>query len=174
MLSSSYFLASPSAMPAHPAPEFMLAALNEASIALEAGNLPIGAAIVHHDRVIALGRNAISTPADDTRHAELAAIESIATFLAEHKRECTLYTTLEPCMMCLGAIINVGIESIVIARPDPDVGALRLLPHADYYAYKHSRLQVITGFMQAEAQALLTEYVRRTGVRQHLAANAEG
>ena len=156
----------------HPQPEFMKAALAEAEAALEVGNLPIGAAIVHDGRIVALGRNAISAPANDTRHAELVAIESIAPFLTEHKRECVIYTTLEPCMMCLGAIINVGIESIVIARPDPDIGALRLLPHGEYYEYKRGRMEVVSGYMQAESQALLTEYVRRTGVRQHLAASA--
>ena len=159
-------------MPLHPQPQFMQAALAEAEAALEAGNLPIGAAIVHESRIVALGRNAISVPADDTRHAELVAIESIAPFLTEHKRECTIYTTLEPCMMCLGAIINVGIESIVIARPDPDIGALELLPHGEYYEYKRGRMQVVAGFMQTESQALLTEYVRRTGLRKHLAASA--
>ena len=156
----------------HPQPEFMIAALSEAKAALEAGNLPIGAAIVHDGQVVALGQNAISVPADDTRHAELVAIESIAPFLAEHKRECILYTTLEPCMMCLGAIINVGIDSIVIARPDPDIGALELLPHGEYYNFKRGRMQVVSGYMQAESQALLTEYVRRTGVRKHLASSA--
>lgn len=156
----------------HPQPEFMIAALSEAKAALEAGNLPIGAAVVHDGQVVALGRNAISVPANDTRHAELVAIESIAPFLAEHKRECILYTTLEPCMMCLGAIINVGIDSIVIARPDPDIGALELLPHGEYYNFKRGRMQVVSGYMQAESQALLTEYVRRTGVRKHLAASA--
>ena len=126
----------------HPQPEFMIAALSEAKAALEAGNLPIGAAIVHDGQVVALGQNAISVPADDTRHAELVAIESIAPFLAEHKRECILYTTLEPCMMCLGAIINVGIDSIVIARPDPDIGALELLPHGEYYNFASLEFRV--------------------------------
>lgn len=156
----------------HPQPQFMEAALAEARAALEFGNLPIGAAIVHEGRIVALGRNAISVPEDDTRHAELAAIESVAPFLAQHKRECVLYTTLEPCMMCLGAIINVGIESIVIARPDPDIGALKLLPHAEYYEYKRGGMEVVSGYMVAESQALLSEYVRRTGVRPHLAASA--
>ncbi len=150
----------------------MRAALAEAEAALEAGNLPIGAVIVHNEAIVSLGRNAIDVPGDDTHHAELSAIQAIAPFLTKHKRECTLYTTLEPCMMCLGAIINVGIESLVIARPDPDIGALRLLPHAEYYKFKGGRLEVSSGFMAAESQALLTEYVRRTGVRLHLAANA--
>jgi tRNA(adenine34) deaminase len=159
-------------MPQHPHSRFMEAALAEARSALEAGNLPIGAAIVHEEEIIQLGRNAIDVPGDDTHHAELVAIQAVAHFLSKHKRECTLYTTLEPCMMCLGAIINVGIESIVIARPDPDIGALRLLPHAEYYKFRAGRLKVVTGFMAAESQALLTEYVRRTGVRLHLAENA--
>lgn len=152
----------------HPRPEFMDAALAEARAALEAGNLPIGAAIVHQDRVVAVGRNAIDVPGDDTRHAELSAIESIAPFLFRHKHQCTLYTTLEPCMMCLGAIINVGIDALVIARADPDIGGLRLLPHAEYYDFKRSRLQVVSGYRAAESQALLAEYVRRTGLRRHL------
>ena len=147
----------------------MEAALAEARAALEAGNLPIGAVVVHDDRAVAVGRNAIDVPGDDTHHAELVAIRSIAPFLTRHKRASTLYTTLEPCMMCLGAIVNVGIESLVIGRLDPDVGALELLPHGTYYAAKHARLSVTTGFMARESQALLTAYVRRTGRRPHLA-----
>jgi tRNA(adenine34) deaminase len=150
----------------------MEAALAEAQAALEAGNLPIGAVIVHEDQVVASGRNAIDVPADDTRHAELVAIESIAPFLAQHKHECVLYTTLEPCMMCLGAIINVGIDTVIVARPDPDIGGFQLLPHGEYYNFKRGRMNVVSGFMAAESQALLSEYVRRTGIRTHLAQSA--
>ena len=156
----------------HPNLEFMQAALAEARAALDAGNIPIGAVIVHEGKVIALGRNAVDVPGDDTRHAELVAIESVASFLVHHKRQCVIYTTLEPCMMCLGAIINVGIESIVVARPDPDIGGLQLLPHADYYNFKRGRMSVVMGFCAAESQALLSEYVRRTGARKHLAHSA--
>lgn len=156
----------------HPRPEFMQAALAEARTALAAGNLPIGAAIVHRGRIVAVGRNAIDHPGDDTHHAELAAIQAIAPFLFAHKGECVLYTTLEPCMMCLGAIINVGIDSLVIASADRHVGALRLLPHAEYYDHKRGRLSVTSGFMADESQALLAEYVRRTGLRQHFVENA--
>jgi tRNA(adenine34) deaminase len=159
-----------------PDPSFMHAALAEARAALDAGNLPIGAVIVHGGEVIARGRNAIDHPAaDDTRHAELAAIQSVAPFLARHKRECVLYTTLEPCMMCLGAIVNVSIESVVVGQADGYVGALALMSHGPYYAYKLGRLQLVRGFMAAESQALLDEYVRRTGLRAHLAStNAPG
>lgn len=72
-------------MPTHPDRRFMEAARTEARAALEAGNLPIGAAIVHEDRAVALGRNAIDVPGDDTHHADLVAIESQA-LLAEYVR----------------------------------------------------------------------------------------
>lgn len=156
----------------HPGPEYMLAALNQARLALDAGNMPIGAAIVHDGRIIALGQNAIDHPPNDTHHAELVAIQSVPEFLATHKRECTIYTTLEPCMMCLGAIINVGIQSIVIGATDSFVGAIELLPHGDYYKYKASTLQLTSGYMAEECQTLLNEYVRRTGLRTHLSTNA--
>ena len=150
----------------------MLVALEHARLALEAGNLPIGAAIVHDGQVIAVGRNAIDLPPNDTHHAELSAIQSIAPFLALHKRECIIYTTLEPCMMCLGAIINVGIESVVVGAADKYCGAISLLSMGDYYKYKGSRLKLVTGFMAEESQELLNEYVRRTGIRAHLATKS--
>ncbi len=147
----------------------MLAALSQARLALDAGNMPIGAVIVHNDAIIAVGRNAIDHPANDTRHAELSAIQSVASFLYNHKRQCTIYTTLDPCMMCLGAIINVGIQSIVAGAADPLVGATNLLPFSEYYRRKGNTLQLVSGFMADESQALLNEYVRKTGLRAHLA-----
>lgn len=70
-------------------------------------------------------------------------------------------------MMCLGAIINVGIQSIVVGATDSPMGALRLLPHGQCYRAKSSTLQLTTGFVADECQALLDEYVRRTGHRTH-------
>jgi tRNA(adenine34) deaminase len=150
----------------------MLAALSQARLALDAGNMPIVAVIVHNGTIIAVGRNAIDHPANDTHHAELSAIQSVASFLAEHKRQCTIYTTLEPCMMCLGAIINVGIQTIVTGAAAPLVGAIGLLPHNDYYKRKESALQLVSGFMAEESQALLNDYVLKTGLRAHLATQA--
>lgn len=158
-------------MQSHPQSIFMEAALSEARAALQVGNLPIGAAIVHEGNIVSVGRNAIDFPPDDTAHAELSAIRAAATFLHQHKRQCVLYTTLEPCMMCLGAIINAGIESLVVGAPDRYVGAICLLPHGEYYRYKQGRLEVTTQFMAAQSQALLDEYVRRTGARQHLSSS---
>lgn len=149
--------------------QFMRMALAQAELSLAEGNLPIGAVIAHGGKVIATGRNSVDSGNNDTGHAELAAIQSIAPFLFAHKRECTIYTTLEPCMMCLGAIVNAGISTITIGAIDTFVGATGLLAHSDYYRSK--QLKVMAGILQLECQTLLNEYVRTTGLRQHLATN---
>ena len=145
---------------------WMKVALEQAALALAEGNLPIGAAIVHEGSIVAVGRNGIESDSDDTRHAELVAIQAIPGFLFEHKRRCTIYTTLEPCMMCLGAIVNVGITRVVFGARDRLVGATGLLPHGDYYRRKG--LDLVSGVSAAESQALINEYVRRTGRRAHM------
>ena len=152
--------------------EFMHAALEQARAAMAEGNMPIGAVVVHDARIVGVGRNAIDNPPDDTHHAELRAIQAAAPFLAAHKHECTLYTTLEPCMMCLGAIVNVAIDIVIIATPDSHVGALDLLPHSAYYRRKLEGMSIVTGVLDTESQTLLNEYVRKTGWRPHLARGA--
>jgi tRNA(adenine34) deaminase len=145
----------------------MRAALDQARQAAGEGNLPVGAVIVHKGVVVATGRNGIDSGKDDTRHAELTAIESVAQFLFDHKRECTVYTTLEPCMMCLGAIINSGIDKIVFGVSDAWVGGLCLMPHGDYYRAKTASFTIVGGVLADDAQAMLNEYVRATGMRVH-------
>lgn len=145
---------------------FMRQALTQAGLAFEQGNLPIGAVVVHDGKVVATGHNTVDSTPDDTKHAELVAIQSIAGFLFAHKRECTIYTTLEPCMMCLGAIVNVGIDRIVFAVSDHWVGATGVLAHAEYYRSKN--ISIVHGVMAQEAQELLNAYVQKTGVRRHL------
>ena len=152
--------------------EFMHAALEQARAAMAEGNMPIGAVVVHDGRIVGVGRNAIDKPPDDTHHAELRAIQAAGSFLAAHKHQCTIYTTLEPCMMCLGAIVNVAIDKVVIAAQDSHVGALNLLPHGSYYRRKLEGMSIVTGILEAESQALLNEYVRKTGWRPHLARGA--
>jgi tRNA(adenine34) deaminase len=149
----------------------MLTALKLANLALEEGNMPVGSVIIHDGLVIASGKNTIDSGRDDTHHAELVAIQQAAPFLFIHKGQCTIYTTLEPCMMCLGAIINVGINRIIFAAPDPLVGAASLLSAIQYYRAKG--VQLLGDVMRTESQALLDEYVKRTGFRRHLASNAK-
>ena len=148
---------------------WMQVALEQAALALAEGNLPIGAAIVHDGSLVAIGRNGIESDSDDTRHAELVPIQAIPGFLFEHKRRCTIYTTLEPCMMCLGAIVNVGIARVVFGAFDRRVGATGLLPHGNYYRRKG--LEIVSGLAADDNRALINEYVRRTGLRAHMSSD---
>ena len=148
--------------------EPMRAALEQARLALAEGNLPIGAVIVHEGRIVSAGRNGIETGENDTHHAELAAIQAVPQFLFRHKRQCTVYITLEPCMMCMGAIVNSGITRVVFGVRDPVVGVADLLPKIDYTRRKNMNL--VEGVLREESQALLDEYVLRTGARAHIAS----
>ncbi|MEY2896368.1 MAG: hypothetical protein RL669_637 [Pseudomonadota bacterium] len=148
----------------------MRAALDEARRALDEGNLPIGAVIVHEGVIVARGRNGIDTGENDTQHAELAAIQSIPQFLFRHKRQCTVYTTLEPCMMCMGAIVIAGIHRIVWGAADPVAGVADMLPSYTYL--KRKQVDLVSGVLASESRALLDEYWRRLGVDRDRAVRA--
>jgi len=103
---------------------FMRAALAEAFAAAEAGEVPVGAVIVHGDRIIARGFNQRETLRDPTAHAEMIAITSAASALGTWRLEgCTLYVTLEPCPMCAGAIVQARMDRLVFGAADPKAGA---------------------------------------------------
>ncbi len=122
---------------------FLRAAIRLAQEAEQKGNLPIGAVIVLDSQIIARGMNAIWQPATDlTRHAEIEAMRSLPPHLRESCREVTLYTTLEPCMMCAGAILLYQIGRVVFGSSDPYGGAapcLHCLPPYFQHAYAQSR-----------------------------------
>ena len=150
--------------------EPMRAALEQARLALAEGNLPIGAVIVHDGQIVATGRNGVGSGENDTRHAELVAIQSIPQFLFRHKRQCTVVTTLEPCMMCMGAIVIAGIHRIVWGASDPIAGVAEMVPRYTYL--KRKEIVLVSGVLEAESRALLDEYWRRTGAVRHLTSTA--
>lgn len=108
---------------------FMRQAYQEALKALDEGEVPIGAVIVKNRQIIARGYNRIESLSDATAHAEIIAIGAAAEACKTWRlNECTLYVTLEPCMMCLGAIMHSRISSIVYAADDPRYGAITSNP----------------------------------------------
>ena len=111
---------------------FMLEALKEAEAALLRGDRPIGAVIVHHDQVIGRGSNTYASGRNDIAHAEINAINSCSAFLQEHAPECSLYTTCEPCVMCLGAIVMANIREIVFGMPDNHIQPRRVIEAVPY------------------------------------------
>ena len=107
---------------------FMRAALQEAAIAADEGDVPVGAVIVWQGQVIARGRNQRELLNDPTAHAEIIAITAAAEFRDSWRlTDCTLYVTLEPCLMCAGAIVNGRISRVVYGADDPKAGACRSL-----------------------------------------------
>jgi len=98
---------------------FMRAALAEAELAGKAGELPIGAVIVHNGRIVASGRARHVERASDVAHAEMNTLLTAERYLNEHARDgCVIYTNVEPCVMCLGAIVMSNIRHIVFGLED--------------------------------------------------------
>ena len=104
--------------------EAQQAALAEARLAAEAGEVPIGAIVVHENAIVARGGNRVLRDNDPTAHAEIVAMRAAAAAFGNYRLNgCTLYVTLEPCAMCAGAMIHARIDRLVFAASDPKAGA---------------------------------------------------
>lgn len=140
---------------------FMQEALKLARQALEADEVPVGAVVVKDGRIIGKGYNQRQTLKDPTAHAEMLAITAAAEALGDWRLEGTsLYVTLEPCIMCAGAILLSRIERLVYAADDPKGGAVKSL----YSLLSDKRLnhtvEVKSGILQDEAAALLRGFFK--------------
>jgi tRNA(adenine34) deaminase len=135
---------------------YMKLALNEALDAYEADEVPVGAVVVLNDRVIARGHNLTETLKDVTAHAEMLAITAAANGLgAKYLKDCTLYVTLEPCIMCIGAIMHSQISRLVYGADDPKKGYTLL--ERDFLP---KNLTVERGVMADECSRLLKEFFK--------------
>lgn len=136
--------------------QFMRRALVEAEAARDAGEIPVGAVIVAGDRVIARAHNLTETLGDVTAHAEMQAITSAANQLGgKYLPECTLYVTVEPCVMCAGAIGWAQIRRVVFGASDEKRGFMRFAPKA-----LHPKCSVTSGVLEEECGELMTEFFR--------------
>lgn len=132
---------------------FMRKALQEAEVAYEKGEIPVGAVIVVKDRIIARSHNLTELLNDVTAHAEMQAITSAANFLGgKYLTHCTLYVTLEPCQMCAGALYWSQISKIVYGAPDAQRGFKALGTQL------HPKTTVVSGVLAEEASALLKRF----------------
>lgn len=135
---------------------FMKMALDEAIKAGEAGEIPIGAVITCRGRVIARGHNLTETLNDVTAHAEMQAITAAANTLGgKYLNECTLYVTVEPCVMCAGAIGWSQLRRIVYGAADDKRGFRRYAPDA-----LHPKAEVISGVLEAECRSLMQDFFK--------------
>ncbi|NLF32008.1 MAG: nucleoside deaminase [Planctomycetes bacterium] len=140
----------------------MREALAEARLAEAAGDVPIGAVIVREGRIIARAGNRRAADNDPVAHAELLAIRAAAVAVGEWRLTgCTLYVTLEPCVMCAGAIILARVDAVVYGAADPKAGAVRTLYHLLDDPRLNHRPDVLGGVLAAECGQALTDFFRR-------------
>lgn len=142
--------------------QWMRQALREAEKAFEQDEVPVGAVVVHENRVIGRGYNQMERLQDPTAHAEMIALTAAANHLQSRRLEgCTLYVTLEPCAMCAGAIVLSRIPTLVFGAFDPKAGACGTL----YNIVEDKRLNhnphVVTGVCDRESEQLLRGFFGR-------------
>lgn len=134
----------------------MREALKEARRALESGEVPVGAVVVCKNKIIARAHNQTEKLTDATAHAEMLAITSAANFLgSKYLNECTLYVTLEPCLMCAGALAWVQLQRLVYGADDPQRGY-----HLAQTRVLHPRTEVLKGIAAEEAKDLIDEFFK--------------
>src|SRR5499433_3083510 len=137
----------------------MRAALAEARAGLAAGEVPVGAVVVLDDVILGQARNAPIAHGDPTAHAEVLALREAARKVGNYRLpRATLYATLEPCVMCCGAVLQARIARVVYGAADPKAGAVasryRLLDDGR----SNHRVETVAGVLEAECGALLREF----------------
>ena len=137
--------------------QYMRQALQEAHKALSAWEVPIGAVIVCRGQIIARGHNLTERLRDVTAHAEMQAITAATEYLGgKYLTDCTLYVTVEPCIMCAGALGWCQIPRVVYGAADEKRGFRRFAPLA-----LHPRCEVVSGVLQEECAALMKSFFQK-------------
>lgn len=135
---------------------FMRMAINEAKQAAEEGEIPVGAVIVCKGQIISRAHNLTETLNDVTAHAEMQAITSAADYLGgKYLQDCTLYVTLEPCIMCAGAIGWAQMSRVVYGASDERRGFSTFAPKA-----LHPKCEVVKGIFEEECKQLVVDFFK--------------
>ena len=137
----------------------MRLALAQAERAGAAGEVPVGAVVVLDDRVIGEGFNQPISSADPTAHAEIVALRAAAAAIGNYRLTgTTLYVTVEPCLMCVGAMVHARVGLVVYGAAEPKAGALQSMTRAHELAGLNHRVQVVDGVLADESKALLQAF----------------
>ena len=141
---------------------YMRVALDEARSAADAGEVPIGAVIVVDRSILSRGRNQREQWQDPTAHAEMIALRAAAAELQSWRvLDSTLYVTMEPCVMCIGAAILARVKRLVFGVVDPKGGACGSMFNIPVDPRLNHRLEVMGGILEQESQELLQQFFRR-------------
>jgi tRNA(adenine34) deaminase len=138
---------------------FMKAALTEASRAEAAGEVPVGAVIVMNGAIIGAGFNQPITTSDPTAHAEVVALRAAARAVGNYRLTgATMYVTVEPCLMCVGALVHARIALLVYGAAEPKAGAIESMTSAHQLPGLNHRLEVIPGVLADDCRAVLQRF----------------
>lgn len=138
----------------------MRLALEEARHAMHLGEVPIGAVLAHEQEVVAVGFNQPIRSVDPTSHAELVALRKAARELGNYRLPgTTIYVTVEPCMMCVGAIIQARVATLVYGAAEPKLGAVESLFDLREIGIPH-RLSVVSGVLEADCKRILQDFFK--------------
>ena len=152
--------------------QFMREALELAEAARSAGEVPVGAVVVCDGRIVGRGFNAPITEHDPTAHAEIRALRDAAATLGNYRlTDCSLYVTLEPCLMCSGAIMHARVAKVVFGASDPKTGACGSIIDAFAEQRLNHHAVVQGGVLADECGSLLTTFFRerrQTGRASHV------
>lgn len=154
----------------------MAEALEQARLAQDAGEVPIGAVVVIGGAIVSRGFNQPRRSVDPTAHAEVLALRQAATIVGNYRlTEAVVYVTLEPCLMCVGALLHARVREVVYGAPEPKFGALVSAMRAlDAPALNH-RFAIAGGVMEQECRGLIQQFFRgkRRAEREAVAWMAE-
>jgi len=139
----------------------MRAALAQAARAAALDEVPIGAVIVHEGAIIGAGFNQPISSHDPTAHAEIVALRAAAAAIGNYRLTgATMYVTVEPCLMCVGAMIHARIALVVFGAPEPKAGAIQSMTRAHELAGLNHRLEALGGILESDCRDLLQEFFR--------------
>jgi tRNA(adenine34) deaminase len=145
-----------------PDQEFMRAALALAARAAAVGEVPVGAVVVSDDRVVGEGFNRPISSHDPTAHAEIVAMRAASSRLGNYRLTgATIYVTVEPCLMCVGAMVHARIGRVVFGALEPKAGALQSMTRAHELPGLNHRLAVEGGLLADDSRALLQAFFKQ-------------
>lgn len=140
---------------------FMLEALALARASSDAGEVPVGAVVVLDGQIIGRGRNQPIASHDPTAHAEVLALRDAAAYMGNYRLPgTTLYVTLEPCLMCVGALMHARVATVVYGANEPKAGAMESTQRAHEHPALNHRVTVVSGVLADESRALLQAFFK--------------
>jgi tRNA(adenine34) deaminase len=148
--------------------KYMFAALQEAEKALDDDEVPVGAVVVKDNRIIGRGYNQVEKLKDATAHAEMIALTAASSYTGSWRlNECDIYVTLEPCIMCTGALLASRVKRLYFSAFDPKFGACGSLYNlAEEGLYNH-RIKVVSGIYADESRSLMTRFFKNMRLKNN-------